>query len=869
MKSRIVLALITAASAVIAAQEPQLALPTRASSVRQDDGYRSGYVPKSLPTSVDDQIKDDPAGRREALKEQFGGEFSPEFMQAVTEAANQQVAQYGPAGRGGIKVPAGGNWTNVGPYRSNWIQNGVRLTESDTGRVRTFLVHPTNADIVYVLKSSGGLWKTTNFSHSRPNWRPMTDNLLSTSSGSAALGKDPNTIYFGSGDPFDPGVGGAIYRSKDGGHEWGAGQPLRLANGVGATVILDIKVDTSGAQDVVFVATNAGLFRSVNGGDTYSPAVSGGLHWSIQRTSAGWLVAGTNAGSAFFTRFATPTGPASLDFGAGGINATGTPPAAAGRMTLGVGAPGDAVVYAFAAKRNDTRQKDLFKSIDGGATFTPIGLGDYVTANEGNPPKPVTRWVGKVPENPYQYQTTMDIMFDQPWYNQMILVDPNDPERKTVYIGGQFSSARTTDGGNTWRVVSAWLAQNGLPYVHADHHAAAVATINGKPVLLFGGDGGLFTSDDGGRTFSSQKNDGMSSYLIYALTGNPKHADDVLIGLQDNGTRWRVGPTGTYNQVFGGDGFGVAWSQAEDRISLASVYYSFIIRNRRNPANTQSKWEVGWTGIDEFNDPSRSYFRTALATPSATADPAGLTFFHRTQHKLYRTTNGAASWQKVFETVNPNPPPTDPPTVPPPPVLPRLALRAGLHPIGISPDDLNHFGVLANGGHAFFTTDGGDTWNRKIIAAVAPAAGPTVDPDATVALVPGWPGFNATLAYADNQKMYIGNEAPVGGSGGSVMRVIKSVDGGNTWADATGGATTNRLPNVPVSKLLVSPRDPSGQTVYAATWIGVYQTTDGGASWQLFGSGLPLVNVSDLYMPGDGSYLRVSTYGRGVWEIRF
>jgi hypothetical protein len=134
MKSRIVLALITAASAAITAQEPQLALPTQQSEVRRDDGYRSGYTPESLPLSVDDQVKDDPEGRREALKEQFGGEFTPEFMAAITDAANQQVAQYGPAGRGGIKVPAGGNWTNVGPYRSDWIQNGVRLTESDTGR---------------------------------------------------------------------------------------------------------------------------------------------------------------------------------------------------------------------------------------------------------------------------------------------------------------------------------------------------------------------------------------------------------------------------------------------------------------------------------------------------------------------------------------------------------------------------------------------------------------------------------------------------------------------------------------------------------------------------------------------------------------
>ena len=856
MKSRIVVALIAAASAALAAQEPQ--------QIPRDDGYRSTYVPKSLPQSVDEAVKDDPEGRRDAMKEQFGGEFTAEFMEALNNAANAQAATYGPAGRGGIKAPAGGAWTNVGPYRSNWIQNGVRLTESDTGRVRTFLVHPTNADIVYVLKSSGGLWKTTNFSHPRPNWTPKTDYILSTSSGSAALGKNPETIYFGSGDPFDGGVGGTIYRSNNGGDTWGPGQPLRLASGVGATVILDIKVDTSGAQDIVLVATNAGLFRSLDGGTTYGPVVSGGLHWSIQQTSAGWLVAGTNLGSAFFTRLATAAGAAALDFTAGGINATGTPPAAAGRMTLGAAAPGEAVVYAFAAKRGETRQKDLFKSIDGGATFTPIGLGDYVTTLEGTPPAPVTRWVGKVPENPYQYQTTMDIMFDQAFYNQMLLVDPADASRNTVYIGGQFSAAKTTDGGNTWRVVSAWLAQNGLPYVHADHHAAAVATIKGTPILLFGGDGGLFTSDDGSKTFSSQKNDGMSSYLIYALTGNPKHKDDVLIGLQDNGTRWRVGPTGTYNQVFGGDGFGVAWSQAEDRISLGSVYYSFIIRNRRNPPNTQNKWEVGWTGIPEFNNPLLSHFRTALATPNASADPSGLTFFHRTRFKLYRTTNGAASWQQVFEVFNPNPPP------PAPQHLGRVMLRAGTHPIGVSPDDLNHFGVLGNGGHAFFTADGGATWLKKIITAPPFVAPVPAEPGATPVLVPGWPGFNAVLAYADNNTMYIGNEAPVGQTTPTnpPLRVIKSTDGGNTWTSAS-GTGAGRLPNVPVSKLLVSHRDPSGQTIYAATWIGVYVTTDGGASWTLFGSGLPVVQVSDLYMPPDGSYLRVSTYGRGVWEMKF
>ena len=107
-KSKIVVAMVATACAVMVAQEPQRS---------RDDGYRSSYVPKSLPTSVEDVIKDDPAGRREAMLEQYGGEFTPEFLETLTAAANEQTATYGPLGRGGIKAPAGGAWTNVGPFR--------------------------------------------------------------------------------------------------------------------------------------------------------------------------------------------------------------------------------------------------------------------------------------------------------------------------------------------------------------------------------------------------------------------------------------------------------------------------------------------------------------------------------------------------------------------------------------------------------------------------------------------------------------------------------------------------------------------------------------------------------------------------------
>ncbi len=77
----------------------------------------------------------------------------------------------------------------------------------------------------------------------------------------------------------------------------------------------------------------------------------------------------------------------------------------------------------------------------------------------------------------------------------------------------------------------------------------------------------------------------------------------------------------------------------------------------------------------------------------------------------------------------------------------------------------------------------------------------------------------------------------------------------------------NGLPDLPVTRVYVDPRDPSRNTVYAATHVGVYRTVNGGASWEPFSNGLPTVRVNDIYMPPDGSFMRIATYGRGIWEL--
>jgi len=69
----------------------------------------------------------------------------------------------------------------------------------------------------------------------------------------------------------------------------------------------------------------------------------------------------------------------------------------------------------------------------------------------------------------------------------------------------------------------------------------------------------------------------------------------------------------------------------------------------------------------------------------------------------------------------------------------------------------------------------------------------------------------------------------------------------------------------PIDRVYVDPRNKD--TVYVGTFLGLYRSTDAGATFSRFGFGLPMVEVSDIYMPPDGSFIRVSTYGRGVWEI--
>jgi hypothetical protein len=289
MKVRLTAVLLLAGlTAVLTAQDQS------STSTRRDDSYKATC--KQLPvTQLDRPNGEDPDARAEWMRERFAGNLDTDFARLVIAETEKERAAQGSAVNGTIAPAAPGQWFSIGPVRSNWIQNGVRVTASDTGRLRTILPHPSNLDVVYILTSSGGLWKTTNFRQPRPRWTAISESLPSMAGGSIAFGASPETIYHGIGDPFDIGVGGAIFKSENGGQTWGA--PAILS---GASFVADLKVDTSVSPEVVLAGTNNGLFRSANAGATYTriagpisttpgpPAVAN-IVWSLAKGEAGWV----------------------------------------------------------------------------------------------------------------------------------------------------------------------------------------------------------------------------------------------------------------------------------------------------------------------------------------------------------------------------------------------------------------------------------------------------------------------------------------------------------------------------------------------------------------------------------------------------
>jgi hypothetical protein len=355
-------------------------------------------------------------------------------------------------------VATGTSWTNIGPTKANYEENGGSLTVTDSGRVNAIVSGPGQHQ--HDLRR---LLRRRRVEDHRRRQHVVREDRDPRQPRVGALEMDPNnanTLYLGLGDPFD-GTGIGMAKSTDGANTWST--PVFLGD---SSKILDIEVAPSNST-IVLAATDKGLYRSTNSAARASPrsaspparpaipyvwslAYGGGNNFALSLEANHAATTGTTDGQVW----------KSTDNGVTWVKATGmTDTAGVGRITIASGAANRSIMYAMAAKPNPTVAADLanlFKSTDGGATWTGIGKSGTTYKSYSNTNS--------------ESANLSTLLGGQGWYNHAVLVDRSNAN--IAYFGGQLLLAKTTDGGTTFAQRSNWLAQFSLPYVHADFHAA-------------------------------------------------------------------------------------------------------------------------------------------------------------------------------------------------------------------------------------------------------------------------------------------------------------------------------------------------------------------------------------------------------------
>ena len=723
------------------------------------------------------------------------GKWTAAYGQYVDRVAARE------AGRAPVTgLPAGSTWVNLGPTHADFLTNGSTLNVTDSGRLTSIVVDPVHPSTIYVTAASGGIWKSSNGGSS---WTAIGDALPSLSIGTLEMDPtNPQTLYLGLGDAFDA-TGVGLLKSTDGGAHWSS--PVFLGS---STVINDIAVAKSN-PNVVVAATNEGLFRSINGGSSFDEVslTTGGADphpyvWSVVNPSGSTFVASMEASISNLTGATDGQIWQSTDAGGSWARSTGfTAAAPLGRTTLSASPSTPSVMYAMSAISNYFSPDDLaglFRSTDGGASWTalPTAKAQYVNHNSESP-------------------TVVTILNGQGYYNQMIVVDPTDPS--TFYIGGALLTAKVTNALSTpsYTQMTNWLAQFGLPYVHADAHTATFAS-DGS--FYVGSDGGIFKSTDRGATWTDELNNGLTTHQVYNIGSSPAAPLAVLGGLQDNGTRLRSGSTSTFNEVIGGDGFGVDINRTNAKKMLGSVYYDDILKS----TDGGKTWANAWGGIKEANNAKSAPFNTHIV--QWLGDPTGNTLLTHSNGRVYISTDYAAHWAPLGGTAG----------------LPASLI---IRNIGVSPTDINSIGIAGTGGRVFMTHNGGASWQQAASVPNNAKSMQSIDFDPT----------NASTVYLSS----VAADA-------TASHVWKSTDGGATFAAIDTGHSG--LPfGVPVNVVKVDQLHPS--TVYAGTHLGLYVSTNSGSTWARMGTGLPLVSVTDIYLSPTDDVMRLATYGRGFWEL--
>ena len=758
-------------------------------------------------------------------------------------------------------------WKAIGPAPIN----GQTSDRSDpvSGRATSVAIHPTNPDIVYLGTAQGGLWRTLNGGAS---WTQLMDNAVAGNAGTPlAIGSvtisptDPNTVFVGTGEgnlSQDSFFGSGFYIiTNAGSFSPVVNGPYNAQTSDGADIftgrsIVAIAVDPTNSNNV-FVSTSSGIGGLVS--TAYSVLPARGLY---RCTNA---LAGVNGtGTPTWTRLqvggtATNTISTSVVIEPGNPNnvivamlgQTAADPIGLYRTTnalapiptftqvlalptgatlpanakLAISKQGTAVtVYATTAEGTGTAQGRLYKSTNGGETFTLIPAVNGFAGGQG-------------------------------FYDIAVGVDPTNGNN--VSIGGNTNAniyRYSRDGGTTF--------PSSISGLHADVHYIAYAPSNPN-IIYHANDGGVWRSNDAGLNWISLNNGTLNTFQYSGIALHPTDRNFTLAGTQDNGTHM-IRPDGSGFRVdFGDGGYSLIDQNATDttNVTMYHTYFnqtSNLIGTGRNltvPCAVEGQWAfrgsfVGAADPTPVCDGSPSDILNGInvADPVLFYAPMVLgpgnpnTWYFGTD-KLYRSPNRADTATPVSQ-----------------------ALQSGIKvsAIAISPQDDNVRLVGLESGRIFASTTAGAVTMVQI-AGTGATNGTTTTPAVPV---------NRIVIDPNNKNVAYVAFGGFGTTGAPMAHVWKTtnLDALNAVPAGTVVFTpvSTGLPDLPANALAIDVQSGSASAnssdIYVGTDNGVFASTNGGLSWSRFGTGFPRVSVFGLEIQNQSRLIRAATHGRGMYE---
>ncbi len=436
-----------------------------------------------------------------------------------------------------------GNWENLGPF----IVPGSK-GYNGLGRVNSIAFHPTDPNTIYIGAPAGGLWVT----HDKgQTWYTETDNLPTLGVSAIVIDHtNPSAIYIGSGDRDAgdaPGMG--VMKSIDGGATW------ELSNeGMGPKVVGRMVMHPQDHQ-MLFAATNGGLYKSTNAGHSWQLKQGGDFKEVVFKTDDPSIIYASANGR--FYRSAD-TGESFQ------LISSGLP--VGYRGVIGVSPANTEVVYLFLTTSSEFL--GLYRSDDAGLNFsvrstTPNIMSWGCNGGDGG----------------------------QAWFDLDIAIDPLN---ENVIFAGGVNCFKSSDGGITWQISSHWWGDCSVPAVHADLHILEYSPLDGR--LYAGNDGGIYWTGNGGTNWH-EISDGLAISQVYKIGQSATVSNKVINGYQDNGSATYLG-TINWIPTIGGDGMECAVDHQNHIYSYGTLYFGDIFRMTNN-VNATKVAGINSFGIDE------------------------------------------------------------------------------------------------------------------------------------------------------------------------------------------------------------------------------------------------------------------------------